>query len=141
MKQGKKGARKPVQLIAAGSAVATVAGGVATNRVEGPWWVQTLWFAGAVVALGLAVWLARLADKPGMEESRQESGMHETPGTPDSDIEGLGNLLRIHERNVRILEEQVAKYAGSAPVHLQTQLEDERDRLEAVRERLRSQPR
>ncbi|MET8988878.1 hypothetical protein ABZW49_25800 [Nonomuraea wenchangensis] len=140
MKQGKKGARKPVQLIAVGSAVATVAGGVATNRVEGPWWVQGLWFAGAAVTLGLAGWLTRLADKPGMEESRQESGMHETPGTPNSDREGLWNLLRIHERNVRILEEQVAKYAGSAPVHLQTQLEDERDRLEAVRERLRSQP-
>ncbi|WP_433431271.1 hypothetical protein [Nonomuraea sp. CA-141351] len=141
MKKQKKGARKPVQLIAVGSAVATVAGGVATNRVDGPWWAQALWFAGAAVALGLAGWLARMAAQPYTEESRQESRMHENPGTPDFDRESLRNLLRIHERNVRILEEQVAKYAGSAPVHLQTQLEDERDRLEAVRERLRGQPR
>ncbi|MFI7454920.1 hypothetical protein ACIBQX_46140 [Nonomuraea sp. NPDC049714] len=140
MKRRKKGGQKPIQLIALGSAVATVAGGVATNRVEGPWWAQALWFAGAAVALGLAGWLARLAAQPSTEESRQEPGMHETPGTPDTNHERLRNLLSIHERNVRILEAQVAKYAGDAPVHLQTQLEDELKRLEAVRERLRSQP-
>ncbi|MEV0310635.1 hypothetical protein [Nonomuraea fuscirosea] len=67
--------------------------------------------------------------------------MHQSPDKPDSDRETLLNLLRIHERNVRILEEQVAKYAGNPPVHLQTQFEDERDRLETVRERLGEQPR
>ncbi|GAB3661277.1 hypothetical protein GCM10027589_23420 [Actinocorallia lasiicapitis] len=51
------------RLIALGTGVATVAGGVATNRVEGPWWVQVLWFSGAVGSLLAAGWLRYAASR------------------------------------------------------------------------------
>jgi tetratricopeptide (TPR) repeat protein len=46
-------------LSAGGAAIASVVAGVATNRVEGPWWIQVLWFAIAVGALGVTGWLSR----------------------------------------------------------------------------------
>jgi cellulose synthase operon protein C len=48
----------------------------------------------------------------------------------------LLRLLGIHERSVRILEEQEARYSGAAPVHLITQLEDERAQVAELRRRL-----
>lgn len=57
-------------------------------------------------------------------------------GVPPEKSEHLRKLLGIHERSVRILEEQEARYAGSAPVHLLTQLEDERLRLSELRRQL-----
>jgi len=52
------------------------------------------------------------------------------------EIAHLERLLQIHERSVRILEEQEARYSGAAPVHLITQLEDERARVSELRRRL-----
>ncbi|MFG3259791.1 HEAT repeat domain-containing protein [Streptomyces sp. NPDC048172] len=49
------------RLFSGTGAVVAVLGGVATNRVEGPWWLQTIWFGVAVLALGAAAWLARRA--------------------------------------------------------------------------------
>jgi hypothetical protein len=47
--------------VVAGSVVATVAGGVATNRVQGPWWLQLAWFGTAILLAGAAMWLTRRA--------------------------------------------------------------------------------
>ncbi|WP_171075148.1 tetratricopeptide repeat protein [Nonomuraea basaltis] len=43
-------------LTLAGVAV-TVGGGVATNQVDGPGWVQAAWYAGAMVCLAVGPWL------------------------------------------------------------------------------------
>lgn len=58
------------------AAVLAVAGGVATNRVAGPWWAQALWFAGAV---GAALAAARLS--PAVRRSN-------VPIPPRSEIPG-----------------------------------------------------
>ncbi|MCP2341776.1 hypothetical protein [Actinomadura rupiterrae] len=50
------------RVVAAGVAVASAIGGVATNRVQGAWWIQALWFAAAVVAAGTAAWLVRIGE-------------------------------------------------------------------------------
>jgi hypothetical protein len=48
----------------------------------------------------------------------------------------LENLLAIHERNRRILEEQIARMADFAPPHTRTQLEDEIAEIERIRHEL-----
>lgn len=60
----------------------------------------------------------------------------EPSGLGAREREHLNKLVRIHERSIQILEQQEARYAGSAPVHLLTQLEDERCRLSELRRRL-----
>ncbi|WP_189250387.1 tetratricopeptide repeat protein, partial [Streptosporangium pseudovulgare] len=39
--------------------VATVAAGVATNQVEGPWWAQVGWFTAAMTCVGVGLWVTR----------------------------------------------------------------------------------
>ncbi|GHH65541.1 hypothetical protein GCM10017673_09760 [Streptosporangium violaceochromogenes] len=48
----------------AGSVV-SVAGGVATNRVEGPWWAQGAWFVAAVVPAVVGQWVTRRTPERG----------------------------------------------------------------------------
>lgn len=59
-------------MLAGSGALLAVAGGVATNRVQGAWWVQLLWFAGAVVAVLMGGRLSlisdRAVDSPAMPE-------------------------------------------------------------------------
>jgi S1-C subfamily serine protease len=56
---------------------------------------------------------------------------------PDPADEHLRRLIAIHERNVRVLEAQVAGYGAlDVPMHKQTQLEDERAELARIRQRL-----
>ncbi|MGN9758111.1 hypothetical protein [Streptomyces sp. SD31] len=47
------------QLASAIGVLASVAGGVATNRVEGALWAQAVWFAAAATFAGSAAWLMR----------------------------------------------------------------------------------
>jgi S1-C subfamily serine protease len=49
----------------------------------------------------------------------------------------IQNLLEIHERNVRILEEQKARFGDLAPVHIITQLEDEKRTVEQLNSTLK----
>jgi hypothetical protein len=72
---------------------------------------------------------------PGGEPSTAESQSSPTRGGEER--EHLERLLAVHERNVRFLEQQEASYAGAAPVHLLTQLEDERAKVEQARAKLR----
>jgi hypothetical protein len=55
---------------------------------------------------------------------------------PDEERSHLEKMLAIHERNRRILEEQIAAMAAFAPVHLRTQLEDEVAAVERIRREL-----
>ncbi|MDA0159262.1 toll/interleukin-1 receptor domain-containing protein [Solirubrobacter ginsenosidimutans] len=66
------------------------------------------------------------------------SATHSTlkPAEVDAATAHLRKLLGVHERNVRILEEQEARFAGAAPVHLLGQLEDERHAAAELRRRL-----
>jgi hypothetical protein len=55
----------------------------------------------------------------------------------DDDRAHLLRLIAIHERNVRLLETQVAKYGSlDVPVYKQSELEDERAELARLRSRL-----
>lgn len=58
------------------------------------------------------------------------------PKSVDEEVSHLRELLRIHERNVRILEQKQASYAGEMPVYLVTQLEDEQNAVDELRRRL-----
>jgi len=64
------------------------------------------------------------------------AGSQPSPERADAEQEHLERLLAVHERNVRYLEQQEASYAGTAPVHLLTQLEDERAKVEQIRAKL-----
>jgi CheY-like chemotaxis protein len=48
----------------------------------------------------------------------------------------LENLMATHERNRRVLEEQIAKLGTFAPPHMRTQLEDERVAIEEIKQKL-----
>jgi hypothetical protein len=58
------------------------------------------------------------------------------PQQPDAASSHEHQLLRVHERNIRILEEQEARFAGAMPVHLVGQLEEEREAAAELRRRL-----
>jgi hypothetical protein len=58
-------------------------------------------------------------------------------GRPDDERAHLARLIAIHERNVRVLETQVAAFGQMhVPLHKQTELEDERAELARLRSRL-----
>lgn len=61
------------------------------------------------------------------------------PTQPTTEEQGthLQHLLRLHERNVQILEQKEARYAGDMPVHLVAQLEEEREAVSELQRRLR----
>ncbi|RAY13225.1 hypothetical protein DPM19_22340 [Actinomadura craniellae] len=63
------------RLAVAGTGVASVAAGVATNRVSGPWWAQLLWGAGGAVSFMAAVWLGRMG-----RPADEGTGGARTPG-------------------------------------------------------------
>jgi S1-C subfamily serine protease len=63
------------------------------------------------------------------------------PEPANDDHTHLARLIAIHERNVRLLETQVAGYGAlDVPVYKQTQLDDERAELARLRSRLEGSP-
>ncbi len=72
--------------VAAGAAAAVV-GGIATNRVEGPWWAQVLWFVVAVAGFGAA---ARLN---AATKTRDERMGEEKATGPEARVSGTGSAV------------------------------------------------
>ncbi|MCD0449662.1 hypothetical protein LO762_10740 [Actinocorallia sp. API 0066] len=72
------GTEARTRLLTFGGAVVAAIGGVATNRVEGAWWAQALWFGTAVVAILVAASLqlraARGAQAQGSEARATRTG-------------------------------------------------------------------
>jgi hypothetical protein len=66
---------------------------------------------------------------PGLSPMMPGSSSPPTPPIDAAEQRQLEKLLHIHERNVALLQEQVARFAGLAPVHLLTQLQDEQDQV------------
>ncbi|WP_346018177.1 tetratricopeptide repeat protein [Streptosporangium nondiastaticum] len=64
--------------------VATVAAGVATNQVEGPWWAQVGWFAAAMTCVGVGLWVTRKVSSPeeGTAPVEAATTSAETPAAP-----------------------------------------------------------
>lgn len=58
------------------------------------------------------------------------------PPLSDEERRHLENLLAVHERNRRVLEEQVAAMGAFAPPYMKTQLEDEIAAVARIREKL-----
>ncbi|MDH7487542.1 MAG: CHAT domain-containing protein [Anaerolineae bacterium] len=58
------------------------------------------------------------------------------PPLSDEERRHLENLLAVHERNRRVLEEQVAAMGAFAPPYMKTQLEDEVAAIKGIREKL-----
>lgn len=54
-------ARSAGRWVAVATAITAVVGGVATNRVEGAWWSQTLWFSGAAISVFASAWMSRIS--------------------------------------------------------------------------------
>jgi hypothetical protein len=76
--------------VAAGAATAVV-GGVATNRVEGPWWAQALWFAVAASGFAAAARLNAAA------EARGERMSEEKAAGPELRVSGTGAAVAEEE--------------------------------------------
>jgi hypothetical protein len=82
------------------TAVVTVVGGVATNRVSGPWWAQVLWFGGAVAAMLLGARLSLLASRgdvrkcPPFDVDRPSSGTQSIGTVADAVVIGPNADLR-----------------------------------------------
>jgi cadmium resistance protein CadD (predicted permease) len=65
-------------ILAIGGALLTAAGGVATNRVQGRWWLQLVYFAAAVALLTIAALALRPGSDSESSQKRRAKKAHRT---------------------------------------------------------------
>jgi nucleoside phosphorylase len=113
--------------------ISDLAGGAKAESDAAGWQPQAAQHAAA-----FAVELLARLDPVGLPShlAGEAAQLPSRPESPRDDEVHLRELLTIHGRNVRLLEAQVAHYAGTAPINLLTQLEDERARLDDIKRRL-----
>ncbi len=62
--------------------------------------------------------------------------MEKFPDTLTSDIESFKRQLTQRQKNLNYLEERAAKYAGNVPVELHNQIEDEKEAISILKNRI-----